>query len=418
MPGRGSYGPAGKWVYQRAKHIRSKNPDMSESTSFAIATQQAHKVGKSSKKHRTPAGVRAAHAKMRRPMESYKKTAGIRIRGIGARGKKLLGRAKRAPVKQLSNEGVSQLPSMIEQKDNTKTASLVTLSAFFGELEKISQPVTSADSPIEGVDKEAGLREGLRTLLTGRVPLYHGTSTGRARSIVRQGLKPQGKAGISKRLSDALSSTGSGFHEAEKGLAFTTRGKTVAKSYAKQQAGLERVDAVKGRVGKYVAAAEKHAPKRVQEYIKRGRKTLSDTPAIGFAADRMAANALGSIPGRKRLVRMDIPRTRVKAIEGIGQEIHKNPALLEQRRALRARGPKWEQIPAANFIQDVPIKGGVGREFIRGSKEYKKVGLGELKEHGRQILKHPREVGKDVLRSTLGVSHRPSTLLNQGPPIG
>ena len=75
MPGRGSYGPGGKWIYQRAKHLRAKNPDMEESTSFAIATQQAHKVNKSPKGFRTAEGVRTAKAKMRRPIKEYRKTA-------------------------------------------------------------------------------------------------------------------------------------------------------------------------------------------------------------------------------------------------------------------------------------------------------------------------------------------------------
>ena len=77
MPGRGSYGPGGAWIYRRAKHIRSKNPDMDESTSFAIATQQAHKLGKSPKKFRTEGGVARAHAKYRGPAKMYKKTASV-----------------------------------------------------------------------------------------------------------------------------------------------------------------------------------------------------------------------------------------------------------------------------------------------------------------------------------------------------
>jgi hypothetical protein len=77
MPGRGSYGPGGKWIYQRAKKLRAKNPDMEESTSFAIATQQAHKVNKSPKGFRTAEGVRTAKAKMRLPVKEYRKTAGV-----------------------------------------------------------------------------------------------------------------------------------------------------------------------------------------------------------------------------------------------------------------------------------------------------------------------------------------------------
>lgn len=75
MPERGSFGPGGRWIYQRAARIRKKNPDMEESTSFAVATQQAHKVGKSPKKFRTKQGVREAKVKFSLPKKEYQKTA-------------------------------------------------------------------------------------------------------------------------------------------------------------------------------------------------------------------------------------------------------------------------------------------------------------------------------------------------------
>lgn len=76
MPGK-QYPPAGKWIYQRAKRLRAKNPDMKESTSFAVATQQGHKVGKSPKGFRTSQGMRTAKAKMTGPVKEYRKTASL-----------------------------------------------------------------------------------------------------------------------------------------------------------------------------------------------------------------------------------------------------------------------------------------------------------------------------------------------------
>lgn len=394
MPGRGSYGPGGKWIYQRAKHIRSKNPDMDESTSFAIATQQAHKVGKSPKKFRTEEGVQAAKAKMRGPQELYKKTAGaVGVAGIGRKGRRLLRKAKKLPLRKPSGtESLSVLETVVHpESDNTKTA---MLSGFFDELEK-----------------DAGLREGLKTLLTGRVPLYHGTSVGRARKIVKRGLKPQGASGISKRISNALALD---LPEAEKGLAFTTRSKDVANRYALQQAGLERVDAAKGMVGKFLDKFSKHAPSSTTNYLNKANKALRTENEISSMVDTALARQLGRLPGKKKLVRMDVPRAKLKSVEGIGQELHKNPNLVLQREALKAKHPKAEQLTALPFIHDVPIKGGVGSEYIRGSKDYKRVSLDELKQHFRNVAQDPKEFGKDVLRSTLGVSHRPGTLLRQG----
>jgi len=81
MPGRGSYGPGGKWIHDRAHHILGKNPDMSgdsqkdKSIAYALATQQAHRVGKSPKGFRTSAGVREAKSKYDEPKSSYTQTA-------------------------------------------------------------------------------------------------------------------------------------------------------------------------------------------------------------------------------------------------------------------------------------------------------------------------------------------------------
>lgn len=76
MPGRGSYGSAGKWIHDRAHRIMEESPDTDKSMAYAIATQQGHKVGKSPKSFRTPEGVREAKKKFSLPKKEYQKTAG------------------------------------------------------------------------------------------------------------------------------------------------------------------------------------------------------------------------------------------------------------------------------------------------------------------------------------------------------
>ena len=78
MPGRGSYGPGGRWIHDRAHRIMEESKGTSKSMAYAIATQQAHKVGKSPKGFRTSEGLRTALAKMRGPIKEYKKTAMLR----------------------------------------------------------------------------------------------------------------------------------------------------------------------------------------------------------------------------------------------------------------------------------------------------------------------------------------------------
>ena len=85
MPGRGSYGPGGKWVHDRAHRIMSEGkttekygPERGKQIAYAIATQQAHKLGKTPKKkggYGTASGRSEAKAKYDKPAKEYRKTA-------------------------------------------------------------------------------------------------------------------------------------------------------------------------------------------------------------------------------------------------------------------------------------------------------------------------------------------------------
>lgn len=99
-----SFGLAGKWVHDRAHSIMEKGElgktygkKDAKSVAYAIATQQAHKVGKSPKGFRTPEGVREAKRKHHLPMKEYQKTA-----GVGSFLKKLIKKPKMS-VKSVSS---------------------------------------------------------------------------------------------------------------------------------------------------------------------------------------------------------------------------------------------------------------------------------------------------------------------------
>jgi hypothetical protein len=61
-----------KWIHNRAEHILAKNPSMPKSEAFAIATQQAHAVGKSPKGYGTSQGRRTAKSKYKTPKDDKK----------------------------------------------------------------------------------------------------------------------------------------------------------------------------------------------------------------------------------------------------------------------------------------------------------------------------------------------------------
>lgn len=69
------------WIHDRAKRLQAKNPDMAESTAWAVATQQSHALGKSPKGYGTEQGRETAKAKYKTPGDD-KKTAGVSMNSI------------------------------------------------------------------------------------------------------------------------------------------------------------------------------------------------------------------------------------------------------------------------------------------------------------------------------------------------
>lgn len=62
------------WTHDRAEHLLAKNPSMTKSQAFAIATQQGHKLGKNPKGYGTKKGKKDARAKYDKPKKEYVKT--------------------------------------------------------------------------------------------------------------------------------------------------------------------------------------------------------------------------------------------------------------------------------------------------------------------------------------------------------
>ena len=63
------------FIHDRAEHILAKNPKMSKSMAFALATQQSHALGKSPKGYGTSEGKAEAKKKYDGPKSDYKKSA-------------------------------------------------------------------------------------------------------------------------------------------------------------------------------------------------------------------------------------------------------------------------------------------------------------------------------------------------------
>jgi hypothetical protein len=157
-----------KWIHDRAEHIRSKNPSMPESESWAIATQQSHALGKSPKGYGTVQGRRTAKAKFKTPGDDVK-TAGLGellttpipgtpkllphvadsfAHAIGGLAKKSLPPVPHPP-KSLGDIYAARRAAV-------KTSSAVMFGSFVEELEKIAlSPQLEAKATISGLMRKA-----------------------------------------------------------------------------------------------------------------------------------------------------------------------------------------------------------------------------------------------------------------------
>lgn len=171
-----------KWIHDRARHIQAKNPEMAESTAFAIATQQAHATGKSPKGYGTTEGRQQAKAKYPTPKDD-KKTA-----DPGGIGKEAFFRALHPIIAQdqddrlrhLIREELSrtapqeaQQPSLkVKKADLIETPFPLALIGGFSDcLQKLAQLTLSSVAPKPTISSQVTARMP-RNTLSAKTPQY------------------------------------------------------------------------------------------------------------------------------------------------------------------------------------------------------------------------------------------------------
>jgi hypothetical protein len=220
-----------------------------------------------------------------------------------------------------------------------------------------------------GVAAKKGLKGA-----TGREALFHGTSVERAKKIRAEGLKPQGGPGITGAVQDYLNrgdKSKSGFADKSKGLAFTETRKRSAKGYSWQQTQIDK------------------GLKKGVTPTKTFEKMLKDP--------NMVLNRIGAglgLTGSKGVVKMDVPTWKFRD----AGKIVSNPEFLEQAARIDKEVPAGAKglskaMARSQFEKPVRVfKGGVGTEYIKGSKDFKRLGLREV---GQFAKAHPgRFAGK------------------------
>lgn len=115
-----------RWIHSRAEHLLAKNPDMSKSQAFAIATQQSHAAGKTPKGYGTAEGKSVAKEKFDKPKKEYEKTPNpgsldspkLKSAGVGS--------AVGSVLKQVPGLKGGTLPFLSRMRDLTKNVSTYT----------------------------------------------------------------------------------------------------------------------------------------------------------------------------------------------------------------------------------------------------------------------------------------------------
>jgi len=270
-----------------------------------------------------------------------------------------------------------------------------------------------------GLEKQAGIRDALSVALTGRVPLRHGTSVGRAGEILEKGLVPSAVKGVSDHVP--------GLAPLQQNLSFLTRSPRKARFYGDQQAALEHVPALREKaVGEYNAIMDKVRPlahwflpdrpgaqKALDQAYEVGDNILKAYPDLGLARHGMQS---GFTPAGQ-VLEARVPRAALRAAETTSPEAGRIKATWD---ALYGSSlpPAAKGLPGSlagvPFMQDVVHQGTVPAQYFKGSPHYQGPTLGELRDHARSALAEPGEYVKDIGRALTGISHRPGAIPSPG----
>jgi hypothetical protein len=135
-----------KWVHDRAKHIEAKNPSMPESEAFAIATQQAHAIGKSPKGYGTPMGRHVAKEKYDDPKSTYDTRANGEASHVKEASFTNIRYLDLALVKGFSDE-LQKITNILQpQPGDIKTTTALKDTHRPGVIQNYSKANTSVDS--------------------------------------------------------------------------------------------------------------------------------------------------------------------------------------------------------------------------------------------------------------------------------
>ena len=212
-----------------------------------------------------------------------------------------------------------------------------------------------------------------RPLISGRTKLYHGTTSENVKKIMRQGLLPSNVT-HSRSITGVL---GDDIKDKAKGLTYATKDKSTARFYQEQ--------------AKHLAKSVKPGDITPAFYAKSGLKDKQKMLAL------RALNPFSN----KGIVKMSVPTWH----KDVANRVVENP---ETRGSfMKFSAHHWAQNPVENLQlyhqlknRGKTFKGGVPTKYIKGSKDYQKLGLKEI---GQYIKAKPGRFGAGVALGAAGI---------------
>lgn len=248
-----------------------------------------------------------------------------------------------------------------------------------------------------GIQKEAGIREFLKFLTTGRSTAFHGTSRAAAKSIREgKGVIPRHRRGIDAHIEEYTGHDPTG----KRRLAFFTRSRPQAKFHAGRQGFLEGAGTTRGYLGVETLA----------DVAMRGAVELPEQLKLFWKGTK------GSWGGRRKgVVKVQYPAREFKIIrnpeserlakyyvERAGGEMKNLPEFFQKTITSLMRPPFRRTFALGSTRKG---RAAMPSRYIVGSPKYQRVSLPEIREHLRYAVQNPKTTVSEALRNLTGWQH-------------
>lgn len=251
-----------------------------------------------------------------------------------------------------------------------------------------------------GLTKEAGIRELMKFLGTGRSTAFHGTSRGSAEAIkAGKGIIPRYRSGIVDVLKKELE-----YDPTKKQrLAFLTRSKPEAKAYAGQQGMIEATGTSPMFLGKGMAERiSEEGFGAVPDELKRlwqGAKGAWGAQRHGILKAQYPARKFAPVRNPEGKLRAG----NIKEFIG-GDDAKVWPGIAEKTLQTFAGFPFRK-----TFGLKAPQRGAAAMpsKYIQGTPGYQRVTIPEIKQHFQHAIKNPKETAVEALRNLTGWQNMP-----------